>query len=172
MVDRDNTTRCNFRFYEVKNGAEEDAGPMETILGPIQRPFVSVTALFVLHQDVEYVTINPDSPINFLGENSAPWHDTNSRHLALASLPLFREKRKKKKKERKITKYFPSMLIFFSFSKNLYSRFCPSFRYLIWNFSVSSIYLFDDGYYKSPKIYIYIYRYWIRFFEGNKKKTN
>lgn len=41
---------------------------METILGPIQRPFVSVTALFVLREDdVEYVTINPDSTINFVG---------------------------------------------------------------------------------------------------------
>lgn len=67
-VDRDNPAMCNFRFYEVKNGGEEGGGPMETILGPIQRPFLSVTALFVLREDdVEYVTINPDSTINFVG---------------------------------------------------------------------------------------------------------
>lgn len=67
---------------------------VETILGPIQRPFVSVTALFVLDRDVEYVTINPDSPINLLGENSSTVHAI-----------LLVEKKKTKKEGRKIAKY-------------------------------------------------------------------
>lgn len=103
---------------------------METILGPIQRPFVSVTALFVLREDVEYVTINPDSTINFVGENSAAWCDSNLRHPARLS-SFVPWKKKEEKKNYEIFSFHanlflkPFSFLFSLLDKFMYPRFCP-----------------------------------------------
>lgn len=126
--------RCNFRFYEVKNGA------METILGPIQRPFVSVTALFVLREDVEYVTINPDSTINFVGENSAAGCDSNLRHPARLS-SFVPWKKKEEKKNYEIFSFHanlslkPSSFLFSPLDKFM-SAILSGYEYLVWRFPV------------------------------------
>lgn len=113
---------------------------METILGPIQRPFVSVTALFVLREDVEYVTINPDSTINFVGENSAPWCDSNLRHPArLSSFVPWKKKEEKKNYEIFSFHANPFKTFFLSFlpPRQIYvSAILSGYEYLVWRFPV------------------------------------
>lgn len=147
--------RCNFRFYEVKNGA------METILGPIQRPFVSVTALFVLREDVEYVTINPDSTINFVGENSAAWCDSNLRHPArLSSFVPWKKKEEKKNYEIFSFHANPFKTFFLSFlpPRQIYVR--DFVRIWISSLTFSGIYLFDHG---PHGIWIIIFACWFNY---------
>lgn len=147
--------RCNFRFYEVKNGA------METILGPIQRPFVSVTALFVLREDVEYVTINPDSTINFVGENSAAWCDSNLRHPArLSSFVPWKKKEEKKNYEIFSFHANPFKTFFLSFlpPRQIYVR--DFVRIWISSLTFSGIYLFDH---RPHGIWIIIFACWFNY---------
>lgn len=139
---------------------------METILGPIQRPFVSVTALFVLREDVEYVTINPDSTINFVGENSAAWCDSNLRHPArLSSFVPWKKKEEKKNYEIFSFHANPFKTFFLSFlpPRQIYVR--DFVRIWISSLTFSGIYLFDHG---PHGIWIIIFACWFNYWIKRK----